>query len=314
MNLSFQINYRAEYGQSLCVIETKASILGWTEEHPLVMNCHGQDFWTVSLPISDFAGEVQYKYAIRLQNGGFIYEAGEPRRLVLNANDKKLVVRDQWQVDDYEKAFMTTAFKEALFRREDPPQPSLQREGVKGNVRFSIVVPQVLPTQGVAIVGNIPELGKWNTDDKVAMCDCEFPLWQATIQVAADQVIEYKYVVYDLHSGKVVDMEWGENRVVWGLQENMVICQNDRTFRRTQPRFKGAGVAVPVFSLRTEDGFGIGEFQDLKKLADWAAKTGQKMIQTLPINDTTLTHTNRDSYPYNAVSVFALHPIYINIE
>ena len=118
MNLSFQINYRAEYGQSLCVIETKASILGWTEEHPLVMNCHGQDFWTVSLPISDFAGEVQYKYAIRLQNGGFIYEAGEPRRLVLNANDKKLVVRDQWQVDDYEKAFMTTAFKEALFRRD----------------------------------------------------------------------------------------------------------------------------------------------------------------------------------------------------
>ena len=56
MNVSFQINYRAEYGQSLCVIETKASILGWTEEHPLVMNCHGQDFWTVSLPISDFAG------------------------------------------------------------------------------------------------------------------------------------------------------------------------------------------------------------------------------------------------------------------
>ena len=161
----------------------------------MVMNCHGQDFWTVSLPISDFAGEVQYKYAIRLQNGGFIYEAGEPRRLVLNANDKKLVVRDQWQVDDYEKAFMTTAFKEALFRREDPPQPSLQREGVKGNVRFSIVVPQVLPTQGVAIVGNIPELGKWNTDDKVAMCDCEFPLWQVAIQAETDQVIEYKYVV-----------------------------------------------------------------------------------------------------------------------
>ena len=176
------------------------------------------------------------------------------------------------------------------------------------------MVPQVLPTQGVAIVGNIPELGKWNTDDKVAMCDCEFPLWQVAIQAEADQVIEYKYVVYDLPSGKVVDMEWGENRVVWGLQENMVLCQNDRTFRRTQPRFKGAGVAVPVFSLRTEDGFGIGEFQDLKKLADWAAKTGQKMIQTLPINDTTLTHTNRDSYTYNAVSVFALHPIYINIE
>ena len=93
-----------------------------------------------------------------------------------------------------------------------------------------------------------------------------------------------------------------------------MICQNDRAFRRTQPRWKGAGVAVPVFSLRSEEGFGIGEFQDLKKMADWAAATGQQMIQTLPINDTTLRHNNLDSYPYNAVSVFALHPIYINIE
>ena len=228
------------------------------------------------------------------------------REFSLNTNDKKLVVptNGKWR---HEENLMTTAVKEALFRRKDKEQSKKKTEygDSKGNVRFSIVVPQVLPTQGVAILGNIPELGNWNADDKVAMCDCEFPLWQVAIQAAADQVIEYKYVVYDLHSGKVVDMEWGENRVVWGLQENMVICQNDRTFRRTQPRFKGAGVAVPVFSLRTEDGFGIGEFQDLKKLADWAAKTGQKMIQTLPINDTTLTHTNRDSYPYNAVSVFA---------
>lgn len=80
-----------------------------------------------------------------------------------------------------------------------------------------------------------------------------------------------------------------------------------------QPGWRGAGVAVPIFSLRTENDFGIGEYQDLKLLADWAACTGMQMIQTLPINDTTITHTNRDSYPYSPVSVFALHPIYINI-
>jgi 4-alpha-glucanotransferase len=101
-----------------------------------------------------------------------------------------------------------------------------------------------------------------------------------------------------------VDIEWGENRQIWGIEKDIVICQNDRYFRRTQPRWKGAGVAVPVFSLRTEESFGIGEFQDLKKMADWAVATGQKMIQTLPINDTTLRHNDLDSYPYNAVSVF----------
>lgn len=310
MNLTFQINYRAEYGQTLCVIETKPSILGWTEQHPLLLTCQGQDFWTGTLPVSDFAGEVCYKYAIRLQEGGYIYEAGDPRVLTLRSADKRLVVRDAWQVEDYEKSFYTTAFVKSLFRRHKP----MRAKAPKGNVRFSIDLPQIEPTQGVAIVGNIPELGNWNTDNKLPMNDSEFPLWRADIETKSEQVIEYKYLIYDLHSSNVVDMEWGENRHIWGMQKGQVIVQNDRTFRRTQPRFKGAGVAIPVFSLRTEDGFGIGEFQDLKKMADWAAKTGQKMIQTLPINDTTLTHTNRDSYPYNAVSVFALHPIYINIE
>ena len=310
MTLTFQINYRAEYGQTLCVIETKPSILGWTPEKPLLLSCHGQDFWAATLPVSDFAGEVSYKYAVRLQDGGYIYEAGEPRTLTLRNTDKHLVVRDAWQVEDYEKSFYTTAFVKSLFRRRKPMHP----KAPKGNVRFSIDLPQIEPAQGVAIVGNVPELGNWDNNRKVVMNDAEFPLWRADIEVASDQIIEYKYVVYDLHSGNVVDMEWGENRKIWGLQKGLTIQQNDRSFRRTQPRFKGAGVAIPVFSLRTEDGFGIGEFQDLKKMADWAAKTGQKMIQTLPINDTTLTHTNRDSYPYNAVSVFALHPIYINIE
>lgn len=309
MNVTFQINYRTEYGQNLCIIETADSILGWTEQQPLMLNCQGQDFWTATLPISDFAGTIQYKYAIRLQDGGYIYEAGEPRVLTLKAADKKLVVRDFWQAVDYEKSFYTTAFLKSLFRRQKPAKA----KAAKGNVRFSIDLPQILPSQGVAVMGNIPELGNWNADDKLVLSDAEFPLWRADIEAEPNQIIEYKYCIYDLHSGAVVDLEWGENRKIWGLEKGMKIQQNDRSFRRTQPRFKGAGVAVPVFSLRTEEGFGIGEFLDLKKMADWAALTGQKMIQTLPINDTTLTHTNRDSYPYNAVSVFALHPIYINI-
>ena len=310
MNITFQINYRTVYGQTLCVIETKPSILGWTEAHPLQLQCQGTDFWTVSLPVSDFAGDIEYKYAIRLQEGGYLYEAGEPRHLTLQTEDKKLVIRDFWQAEDYEKSFYTTAFLQSLFRRQHPAAP----HKAQGNVRFAIDAPQVLPTQGVAVIGNIPELGNWCASEMLPLSDATFPVWKGDIIAKEDCVIEYKYVIYDLHSGAVIDMEWGENRCIWGLQKGQTIVQNDRSFRRTQPRFKGAGVAVPVFSLRSEDGFGIGEFQDLKKLADWAAATGQKMIQTLPINDTTLTHTNRDSYPYNAVSVFALHPIYINIE
>ena len=80
-----------------------------------------------------------------------------------------------------------------------------------------------------------------------------------------------------------------------------------------RPRWKGAGTSIPFFSLRSENDFGIGEFTDLKLLVDWAAVTGQSVIQTLPVNDTTLTGTWRDSYPYSANSSFALNPIYINL-
>ena len=308
MDLTFQINYRTEYGQTLCVIETKPSILGWTEQNPLELHCQGQDFWTATIPVSDFAGTVEYKYAIRVENG-YIYEAGEPRVITLKATDKKLIIRDFWQAVDYEKSFYTTAFLKSLFHRTH----TIAAKVPKGNIRFSIDLPQILPSQGVAIIGNVPELGNWDPEDKLVLTDGEFPVWKGDIDVKNATCIEYKYCIFDLHSGQIVDLEWGENRQIWGIQKGIKIMQNDRGFRRTQPRFKGAGVAIPVFSLRTNEGFGIGEFLDLKKMADWAALTGQKMIQTLPVNDTTLTHTNRDSYPYNAVSVFALHPIYINI-
>jgi 4-alpha-glucanotransferase len=78
--------------------------------------------------------------------------------------------------------------------------------------------------------------------------------------------------------------------------------------------WRGAGVAVPVFGLRGEQGFGVGEFTDLKLLADWCEQTGLKLIQILPVNDTTATHTWTDSYPYAAISAFALHPLYLNVR
>ncbi len=78
--------------------------------------------------------------------------------------------------------------------------------------------------------------------------------------------------------------------------------------------WKGAGVAIPVFSLRTKKSFGTGEFNDLRLLVDWAKKTGLKMIQLLPVNDTTATYSWKDSYPYSAISAFALHPLLLNLE
>ena len=113
-------------------------------------------------------------------------------------------------------------------------------------------------------------------------------------------------------------MEWeqGADRVLPFLvikdEEAIVLSDQCPLFGRAP--WRAAGVVLPVFSIRTEKSFGVGDFGDLKTLADWAAISGQKVIQLLPINDTTLTGTWTDSYPYNAVSVYALHPMYVDLN
>ena len=92
-----------------------------------------------------------------------------------------------------------------------------------------------------------------------------------------------------------------------------MVLSDLRPFFARKP-WRIAGVVLPVFSIRTDKSFGVGDFGDLKTLADWAARSGQRAIQLLPINDTTLTHTWTDSYPYNAVSVYALHPMYVDLN
>lgn len=157
-------------------------------------------------------------------------------------------------------------------------------------------------------------------------------VWSAVIdRLKPGQIFEYRY---ELHSGGVCRRtEWMPHSVTlpqkntrrpvevrdsWhDVPADLPFLSSpfaDGVFRRSPDRqWKAAGTAIPVFSLRSESGFGIGEFNDLKLLADWAAMTGQKIIQILPVNDTTMTGTWEDSYPYNANSSFALHPQFIHL-
>ena len=75
-----------------------------------------------------------------------------------------------------------------------------------------------------------------------------------------------------------------------------------------------AGVAGPVFSLRSSGSQGVGDFGDLRQLIDWARQVGMRVVQLLPVNDTTASHRWTDSYPYNVMSVNALHPQYLDLR
>ena len=172
MTLTFSINYRTPWGQSICVVSDNP-LLGWTDKTPLELSCQGTDYWTATVPVTDFAGVLTYRYAIRLENGGLLYESGQERHITLHSSDKQLVLHDFWQVNDYEKSFYSTAFLKSLFRR---PEHKNRPYTPKGNLRFSIDLPQILPTQGVAVMGNIPELGSWSESGKLLMSDTGFPI------------------------------------------------------------------------------------------------------------------------------------------
>ena len=158
------------------------------------------------------------------------------------------------------------------------------------------------------LTGNTDELGHWNTDKAVKMEYVGTGVWSVSVETqnfASLQTAEYKYFIRE------------NNQIRWEDGPNRHLPEGkDRIwdwFGLTQ-RQTMKGVAVPLFSLRSRDDFGIGEFADLPKLGDWCMANGLKIIQILPINDTTAHYDWRDSYPYNAISAFALNPVFLNLQ
>jgi len=147
-------------------------------------------------------------------------------------------------------------------------------------------------------------------------------IWTATLNVSAKDLKQYGYRL--VRDGVTVRTEWEDHCSVPAkeIRDAWIDCPaNGCPFvRRHQaeifdiPGFRGAGTAIPVFSLRTADDFGIGDFRDLRPLVDWAAATGQTVLQMLPVNDTTRKGGWKDSYPYSPVSSSALHPMYLRLQ
>ncbi|MBO4263495.1 MAG: 4-alpha-glucanotransferase [Bacteroidales bacterium] len=178
-------------------------------------------------------------------------------------------------------------------------------------VHFSIEYQTVWGETLVLEIGEQKYPMQWN----------EGGIWTASVQVSADELKHYGYLV--MQDGIIRRREWEphSSRPARQITDHWLDCpvpdcpfptrHQNACFDR--PGFRGAGTAIPVFALRTADDFGIGEFHDLFPLVDWAEKTGQIIIQLLPVTDTTRKGKWKDSYPYSPVSSFALHPLYLHL-
>ena len=170
---------------------------------------------------------------------------------------------------------------------------------------------------------------QWGESLCVVLQDTKYPMtwnegavWSVTVNVPAAALKDYWYVV--MRDGVIARSEWSHHSSTSAavIEDNWHDCpipgcpfvrrHTAELFDR--PGFKGAGVAIPVFSLRSADDFGIGDFRDLHALTDWAAATGMCIIQLLPVSDTTRKGQWKDSYPYSPISSFALHPLYLRLQ
>ena len=314
MKLTFRINYHTRWGESLWLIGSIEALGEWNVVNAFPMYHNGNGEWEASIICDESVG-FEYKYLVKSTEYAPIWEGGKNRKF--NSLLYKVVeIRDFWQPQaDVDTALLTQVFTRVLM---PPPkkQMKISKKRYTKAIELNLKATRIPKGKTLGIIGNQKALGNWKTP--ILLDHSNYPIWQTTISLNQIKFpVNYKYVIVDIDTNKIEHWEDGNERNIFYVNtgsDSILHIQNDEKFRYSSPNWKGAGVAIPVFSLRTEEGFGIGEFNDLKKLVDWASKTGLKMIQLLPINETVATHSWLDSYPYKAISVFALHPAYLNLE
>ena len=301
MIIRITIQYRTEWGESLVLRVGK-------RRYPMDP-AYGHT-WQKELTARNLRDGDRYTFEVE-KDGKTVRREWRPHLYFAPAETKSLVLRERWTERPADSTFYSEAFSDVIFRRPDGasfrnPRPE---DPQKGNVTFRVAVPVVRSDESLAIAGSGP-LGKWEKFHLLS--DADFPYWRIGLDI--QETFEYKFVIVDTATRAPKVWEEGPNHFFAEVPAagcHLEVSDLSPVFRTTP--WRGAGVAVPVFALRTEDSFGVGEFNDIKKLVDWAVAAGQSIVQLLPINDTTMTHTWQDSYPYNAVSSFALHPQFIHL-
>lgn len=308
MLAKFHLNYKALWGQTVCLLIYKSDVDFF--EHD--MFCVNEAEWIIEIPIDNTTNSLHYRYAVKEESKNLNFEFDGIRKLSIPLGVDKIDFKDYWRVPNGDSPFDTIAFTDVFFKRK---KSATKQTDSKDNFILQIRCPQMEPNRHFAIIGNQKSLGNWDVKKKVRLDETNFPLWSISLNTKdINFPLEYKYLIVDTKTDEVLAWGGGPNRRVESADASKLTVVTDENFIRTIPSWKTAGVAIPVFSLRSDDSFGTGDFMDLKKMVDWAKMTGQSFIQILPINDTILNHSNYDSYPYNAVSVYALHPNYLRLE
>ena len=328
MKLKFTINYGTKWGENLFVYITYRSLDGTERSSRQMMLT--SDGWQWELETSALESRqhplvsFSYFYQVEDADGHVLRKewTAAPRTYYFDSS-KNYVLADLWRDVPLQYHLYSQAYRTTAFMPQEEEVQALRVPLYRKTVIFRVSAPQLLKGQSLAVIGNHPAIGSWNPARYLKMEHVGCYDWLLSVNVDAVLLpIEYKYVIVDDETHALLTWEEGDNRTTDGLlppdqnaiPDGTVLVAYGENLRVKEHTWRAAGVAVPVFSLRTERSYGVGDFGDLKHFVDWAVATGMKVIQILPVNDTTASHNWCDSYPYNIVSAFALHPHYIDLE
>ena len=328
MKLKFTINYGTQWGESLHVVISYKSLDGTVKTFNLLMQTEDGVSWSLDTavvesrqhPIDSFT----YYYQVEDGEGRVLRRewTGVPRAYHFDSS-KNYVLPDLWRDIPLNYHLYSSAYRITMGMTAGESAQVMRVPFYRKTILFRVSAPQLRHGQSLAILGSHPALGDWNTARFLRMDYIGDNDWILSVNVDAIFLpIEYKYVIVDDTTNSLVAWEDGDNRTTEGLlpadQNNVpdgtVLVIYGEGLRVKEQTWRAAGVVVPVFSLRSDHSYGVGDFGDLRRMVDWAVETRMKIIQLLPVNDTTTDGGWHDSYPYNIVSAFALHLHYIDLE
>ena len=311
MVFRFNIEYKTVYGENL--------VLNLNMDNKEVHNSLGTTdglHWSCDLDVAPKAKNITYYYSVE-RDGVCVKKEWQVVMHQLNVTAERAndyIIYDHWRDIPEDSYLYSSAFTDCI-NHQQPAE-------VKGNtfaktIRLIVRAPQLREGERLVLVGSDPLVGAWDVKRAVPMVEQAYNEWTVDVNAEALAVnyLEFKFVALNDKKGTEA-WETGYNRSV-EIPEmkagSVVSYELSQSFLERWNR-KFAGTLVPVFSLRSKKSAGIGDFGDLKSMIDLVAKTGQKVLQLLPINDTTITHTWTDSYPYSCISVFAIHPQYADLQ
>ena len=315
MVFHFFLKFKTQFGQSIAILLRNADKTVDSINANIDLVYLNEEYWhgSFNAPDSYTSGQILYHYILKENNQTIHTDFWLDRSIHFDFKiGSQINIFDDWQDIPIERSvFNSRAFAKVLIKKQIKVKKAICNNPTH---IFEVHATQLPYGKAVCLLGSGKKLNNWDASSAILLSDNN-GVWSVKLNLQKETFpMEYKFATYDLEKKQVEHFEEGVNRVLKTPIDNEHPTMLHQFADFKKHAWRGAGVNVQLSALKTNNSWGVGDFTSINLLSDWSVASGIKMIQLLPINDTTATFSRSDSYPYSAISAFALHPIFIDIQ